>query len=105
MSNTPTETESPPAPRPDPAAVRLPPQDVRRKRPPALSFLLRMETLRKGLRFATLLAVDFAGIFAALFTALLLKAVVQGRPDAWTAAYDETADTIAFAYLITALLF
>jgi exopolysaccharide biosynthesis polyprenyl glycosylphosphotransferase len=85
--------------------LRLPPQDVRRKRPPALSFLLRMETLRKALRFATLLAVDFAGIFAALFTALLLKAAVQGRPDGWTASYDETVDTIAFAYLITALLF
>ena len=61
MSNTPTETESPPAPPREPVTVRLPPQDVRRKRPPVLSFLLRMETLRRGLRVATLLATDFAG--------------------------------------------
>jgi exopolysaccharide biosynthesis polyprenyl glycosylphosphotransferase len=105
MSNTPSQTESPPAPPREPVTVRLPPQDVRRKRPPALSFLLRMETLRRGLRFATLLATDFAGLFAALFTALMVKAVVLGRPDPWRASYDEAVDTIAFAYLITALLF
>ena len=38
-----------------------PPVDVRRKRPPALSFLLRMETLRRASRVVSLLALDFAG--------------------------------------------
>ena len=55
----------------------LPDRDVRRKRPPALSFLLRMETLRKALRVLSLLALDFAGVCAALFTALMLKAVLR----------------------------
>ncbi len=107
MANVPTEIQDKPTTRsgPAPVALRLPAQDVRRRRPPVLSFLLRRETLRKGMRLATLLAVDFAALFASLFTALMIKALVQGRPDAWRASYDETTDTIAFAYLITALLF
>ena len=40
----------------------LPPVDVRRKRPPALSFLLRMETLRKATRVISLLALDRSDI-------------------------------------------
>ena len=52
----------------------LTPVDVRRKRPPLLSFLLRAETLRNVVRVVTLLALDFAGVFAAIFTALMLKA-------------------------------
>ena len=102
MANSPTEIREPPA---APAEVRLPAQDVRRKRPPALSFLLRMETLRRGMRFATLLATDFAALLAALMTALMVKAVVQDRPNPWSASWDEAIHTIAFAYLITALLF
>ncbi len=107
MANVPAEIEDLPRTRPGaaPVAVPLPAQDVRRKRPPVLSFLLRMETLRRGMRFVSLLAVDFAALFASLFTALMVKAVIQGRPDAWRASYDEATDTIAFAYLITALLF
>ena len=80
--------------------------DIRRKRPPVLTFLLRMETLRRGLRVLSLLAVELAGVFGALFAALMVKAVLQGsRIDPWTASYQEAADTVAFAYLITALLF
>ena len=63
------------------AQAALPERDVRRKRPPALSFLLRMATLRRGLRVLSLLALDFAGVWAALFTALLLKALVKGGYD------------------------
>jgi len=106
MARTPIETEKASNQATGkPVALQLPAQDVRRKRPPALSFLLRMETLRRAMRFATLLAVDFAGLFAALFTALMLKAFAQARDGAWAASYEEAVDTIAFAYLITALLF
>jgi len=35
--------------------------DMRRKRPPALSFLLRMATARRVARVVSLLALDFAG--------------------------------------------
>jgi exopolysaccharide biosynthesis polyprenyl glycosylphosphotransferase len=68
--------------------VRLPPHDVRRKRPPALSFLLRAETARR----------------IALFTALALKVLLRtgaGYHDAWNQAHDNAP----FAFLLTVLLF
>jgi exopolysaccharide biosynthesis polyprenyl glycosylphosphotransferase len=85
-------------------ALHLPERDVRRKRPPALSFVLRMETLRRVSRVVSLLAVDFVAVYAAIFTALIIKAQVRGGPDLG-AVLHETRRTVAFAYLITALLF
>jgi exopolysaccharide biosynthesis polyprenyl glycosylphosphotransferase len=85
--------------------LSLPAVDVRRKRPPVLSFLLRWETLRRALRVATLLALDFAGLFAAIFAALMLKALLRDGELAWHASRVETSETIAFAYLVTVLLF
>src|SRR5690349_7658481 len=41
------------------------PHDMRRKRPPALAFVLRMDTLRRVARVASLLALDFLGLFLA----------------------------------------
>jgi hypothetical protein len=79
--------------------------DVRRKRPPALSFLLRLETLRKASRVASLLVLDFAGLFAALLVALMVKALVRDGVWAWEASFDEARRTIAFVYLVTVLLF
>jgi len=90
------------------APAVLPDRDVRRKRPPALSFLLRLATLRKALRVASLLLLDFAGVWAALFTALLLKALVKGGyglDQAADFASGQTNDFLAFAYLLTVLLF
>ena len=54
---------------------------MRRKRPPALAFILRMDTLRRLARVASLLALDFAGLFLAIFTALCLKAWALGALD------------------------
>ena len=88
-----------------PSPYPLTPVDVRRKRPPALSFLLRAETLRNLIRIATLLALDFAGLFAAIFTALMVKAVIRFDTWAWATSYEEAKSLIAFAYLVTALLF
>jgi exopolysaccharide biosynthesis polyprenyl glycosylphosphotransferase len=79
--------------------------DVRRKRPPALSFLLRAQTLRNLVRIGTLLALDFGGLFAAIFTALMVKSVLLADTWAWHASYVEAKSLIAFAYLVTALLF
>ncbi|HEX2086036.1 MAG TPA: hypothetical protein VHF89_10165, partial [Solirubrobacteraceae bacterium] len=93
-----------PQPHPAPAVLRLPEYDVRRKRPPLLSFLLRMDTLRSGARIVSLLAVDFAGVFAAIFTALVLKDAVLGGVDA-RESLEQTLDIVAFAYLVTILLF
>jgi exopolysaccharide biosynthesis polyprenyl glycosylphosphotransferase len=98
-------TEIPPRTPPATTTVTLPSVDVRRKRPPALSFVLRMETLRRACRIASLLVLDFVGIFAALFTALMVKAVILDGSWAWDTSFDETRRTVAFAYLVTALLF
>jgi len=90
------------------APAVLPDRDVRRKRPPALSFLLRMATLRRALRVLSLLALDFAGVWAALFAALLLKALLKGGyglEQASDFAFGQTRDFLAFGYLLTVLLF
>jgi exopolysaccharide biosynthesis polyprenyl glycosylphosphotransferase len=110
VADVPTDIERPAQRAPGGTAplrdgVTLPGVDVRRKRPPALSFLLRLETLRRAARVVTLLAADFAAIFAALFTALMVKVVLTEHVWAWEAALQETRRTVAFAYLVTALLF
>ena len=78
--------------------------DVRRKRPPVLSFLLRWETLRRLGRAASLMAIDLAGVFLAIFTALALKAAVR---DAFVLdeVFHQAKDYVLFAYLLTVLLF
>ena len=67
LADAPSQTQDPPkraARKPAAAmpAIVLPPVDVRRKKPPQLSFLLRMETLRKASRVVSLLALDFAAL-------------------------------------------
>jgi exopolysaccharide biosynthesis polyprenyl glycosylphosphotransferase len=79
-------------------------RDVRSKRPPAISFLLRMDTLRRVARVVSLLALDFLGVALAIFTALALKEALLGNFKV-TPAYHETRSILAFAYLLTALLF
>src|ERR1700749_687028 len=44
--------------------------DMRRKRPPALSLLLRMSTARRAARVLSLLGLDFVGVALAIFTSL-----------------------------------
>jgi exopolysaccharide biosynthesis polyprenyl glycosylphosphotransferase len=83
----------------------LPAIDVRRKRPPALSFLLRWETLRRASRVASLLALDFVCLLAALVVALMVKSVLRDHVWAWRQSLESARHTIAFAYLVTALLF
>jgi exopolysaccharide biosynthesis polyprenyl glycosylphosphotransferase len=107
--NPETRTPVPPRPsaraaQPAPAPGSLPEYDVRRKRPPLLSFLLRMDTLRSGARIVSLLAVDFAGVFAAIFTALALKDAVLGDVNV-RESLEQTLDIVAFAYLVTVMLF
>ena len=82
----------------------LPLSDVRRKRPAALTFLLRVETLRRVARIVSLLAIDFLGVSLAIYTALAIKALVHGEYIAHN-VLAETRHTVAFAYLVTALLF
>jgi exopolysaccharide biosynthesis polyprenyl glycosylphosphotransferase len=87
-----------------PAPLVLPERDVRRKRPPALSFVLRLETLRRVARVLSLLILDFVGVVGAVFTALMLKLAVRGHFDLHL-GWRETKPWIPFAYLVTVLMF
>ncbi|HUH80517.1 MAG TPA: sugar transferase [Solirubrobacteraceae bacterium] len=90
------------------AAATLPGQlserDIRRKRPPALSFLARASTFGRGARVISLLALDFAAVALAIFTALVLKEAAHGAVDVHNSVHG-TKEFLPFAYLLTALLF
>src|SRR3712207_3138344 len=79
-------------------------RDVRAKRPPLLSFLLRMETLRRAGRILSLVALDVGGVLLAIYTALAVKAVVRGDYVA-AETWHGTQEIGAFACLVTVLLF
>ena len=79
-------------------------RDVRSKRPPALSFLLRWDTARRFLRVVVLLTLDFVGVFLAIFTALAFKAIVRSNLNV-SLIFGETRHDVSFVYLITVLLF
>src|SRR3954454_16262800 len=80
-------------------------RDVRRKRPPVLSFLLKLDTLRKAVRVCTLLTLDFFSVYMAITTALWLKAGLTTGEWHVTAQSAQTAQLFDFAYLVTVLLF
>jgi exopolysaccharide biosynthesis polyprenyl glycosylphosphotransferase len=101
-TEAPERTPPPYAPQPSPAPFAE--RDMRRKRPPALSFLLRMDTLRRVARAVSLLALDLAAIFLAIVTALGLKAASRDALDL-SVAFNQAKDYVSFAFLVTALLF
>jgi exopolysaccharide biosynthesis polyprenyl glycosylphosphotransferase len=80
-------------------------RDVRRKRPPVLSFLLRLDTVRKCFRIGALLTIDFFGVYMAILTALWLKAGLVS--DDWNprAQGAQAQELFNFAFLVTVLLF
>ncbi|HWH10666.1 MAG TPA: sugar transferase [Solirubrobacteraceae bacterium] len=86
------------------ASAQLSDRDVRSKRSPQLSFLLRLDTLRRLARIVILLGLDFVGIFLAIFTALCVKAELRTSLDVGS-VFHQTKDTVSFAYLVTVLLF
>ncbi|HET9104580.1 MAG TPA: sugar transferase [Solirubrobacteraceae bacterium] len=85
-------------------AYPLPELDVRRRRPPLATFLLRRGILRRAARVLSLLILDFAGVVASLFTAMVLKLTLL---DSFSlrAVWNETRPWITFAYLVTVLMF
>jgi exopolysaccharide biosynthesis polyprenyl glycosylphosphotransferase len=85
-------------------ALVFAPRDVRSKRPPLLSFLLRLETLRRIARVLSLLVLDYVGIVGALFTTLIVRAAIRGQVDAG-GAWQQTEHWVGFAYLVTVLMF
>jgi exopolysaccharide biosynthesis polyprenyl glycosylphosphotransferase len=79
-------------------------RDMRRKRPAALALALQLATAGRIARVLSLLALDFAAVSLAIFTALVLKAAVHDHVQ-FTPALHETERILPFAYLLTALLF
>jgi exopolysaccharide biosynthesis polyprenyl glycosylphosphotransferase len=79
-------------------------RDVRAKRPPVLSLLLRLETLRRLLRLISLLMIDYLGVAGALTTALWLKDALRGESSV-SMAWNQATQWTSFAYLITLLMF
>ena len=92
--------ELPPAPE-----FALTGRDVRRKRPPVLAFLLRLETLRRAARVAVLLVLDLLGVYTAILTALWLKSGLLSGNWSVDAQRLQTGELFDFAYLVTVLLF
>ena len=80
-------------------------RDVRRKRPPVLSFLLRLETLRRIARVVSLLVLDYIGVAAALTTAHRGEARRARATRASRAPGQTRTAGLAFAYLVTVLMF
>jgi exopolysaccharide biosynthesis polyprenyl glycosylphosphotransferase len=87
-----------------PANLSLPIRDVRRKRPPLFSFLLRRATARTFARIVVLLALDFLAVCGALFTATSIK-LAFNHGFTWHEAWINTDTFLAFAYLLTVLAF
>jgi exopolysaccharide biosynthesis polyprenyl glycosylphosphotransferase len=106
LAADPASARTPSPPRLVPSEpIALAERDVRAKRPPLLSFLLRWSTARRVVRIAVLMALDFAGVFLAIFTALLFKDIVHGEARLYSQAFHQTRTIVAFAYLVTVLLF
>jgi len=89
-------------------ARRLPsPQgrDIRDKRPPLLSFVLRVASVRRGAAVVTMAALDFVGLAAAIFSALVLKAVVVKGSVSLADELHGTLHLLALPFILTVLLF
>jgi exopolysaccharide biosynthesis polyprenyl glycosylphosphotransferase len=91
---------------PPPASVTplRPAVDIRSKRPPALLFLLRRETLRHAMRLIGLMVIDATSVYAAIFTALALKAAWLGSFDAGWHAH-QAREIAPFTILVVLLNF
>ena len=89
---------------PSPAPVALPERDARARRPLILSTILRLDTLRRGMRVLTLLWMDVTGLFLAIWTALAIKAAIQD-PDQLKLVQAQAEDVAPLATLVMVLLF
>jgi exopolysaccharide biosynthesis polyprenyl glycosylphosphotransferase len=85
-------------------AVSLPARDIRARKAPVRSALIRYEALRRLTRVVILTALDVAGVFCAIWTALELKALLNGKSDL-ALSFQQTKDVAPLAILVTLLLF
>jgi exopolysaccharide biosynthesis polyprenyl glycosylphosphotransferase len=85
-------------------AATLRTRDVRARRSPLRTAVLRWETLRRVIRVITLAALDAGGVFLAIWTALELKAVLHDKSDL-SVSFHQAKDVAPLAILVTLLLF
>jgi exopolysaccharide biosynthesis polyprenyl glycosylphosphotransferase len=83
--------------------LALPPRDVRAGKP-LLGGLLRFDFARAVTRVATLAALDLAGLFLAIYTALIVKAALR-EPDQLGQMWDQAWDYLPLGGLVMLLLF
>jgi exopolysaccharide biosynthesis polyprenyl glycosylphosphotransferase len=79
-------------------------RDVRARRPSMLAALRQARVLPRLTRVTSLLALDFAAVWAAIFSALAFKELVRGN-FVFSRVEDQTWDYLPFVFLVTALLF
>jgi exopolysaccharide biosynthesis polyprenyl glycosylphosphotransferase len=79
-------------------------RDIRARRPNIVSALIQARALERAARIGSLLALDFAAILGAIFTALAFKAAVRGD-FVVSEIYHTALDYQWFVFLVTALLF
>ena len=92
-------------PRPDLLALLEGGRDIRARRKPwFIQELTAASTYRKVGRVVSLLTLDLIGIFGAIWTALAVKALLVDNYHA-DAVFADATEFLAFAYLITVLLF
>jgi exopolysaccharide biosynthesis polyprenyl glycosylphosphotransferase len=84
--------------------VSLPNRDVRAGTPLILRSVLRFDTLRALLRVATLALLDLAGLFLAIYTALVVKAALRA-PEQVDQMWGQANEYFPLAALVMLLLF
>jgi exopolysaccharide biosynthesis polyprenyl glycosylphosphotransferase len=89
---------------PPAAPAELPMRDVRAGSVPILKGLLRFEALRRGGRVLTLAALDVAGMFLAIWTALAIKAAFRA-PGILGGTFEQAQEYAPLACLVMLLLF
>src|SRR4051812_43602146 len=87
-----------------PEAARQAARDVRARKAPIRSILIRWETMRRVARVLTLAALDAGGVFLAIWTAIELKAIVNHKSNLHL-SFDQAMDVAPLAILVTLLLF
>ncbi|HEX6584223.1 MAG TPA: sugar transferase, partial [Thermoleophilaceae bacterium] len=83
--------------------LSLPARDVRAGKP-LLGGLLRFDFARAVARIATLGALDLAGLFLAIYTALIVKTALR-HPDQVDQMWDQALDYLPLGGLVMLLLF
>jgi hypothetical protein len=85
-------------------ATPLPDRDVRAAKPLVLNSVLRFDTIRALARVAILGALDLAGLFLAIYTALVLKTAIVA-PEQLDQMWAQTKDYFPLGGLVMLLLF